>query len=1009
MTYDYTQDKSIATQLREMKTKHSQRGLSVVWHYRPFNRKARIEDTTNELVPYFRDKARNEDTDNILIDHQDFEVLLGWNVPHICCSWFGSSYKVDEIKNFKCNIMYFDIDVGLTEDNSNYVEVEKNLSKHFHIVQRSNSWGKPDAKQDNKIAYKYHCYLYLAGSINDLNEWKMVYKQYLNEFTETLGFTFDKSITATKLCFAGQLEGFQRNRKLPFKPIPDVETFEEKNNQLQIKHLKRNGATVNVTRLKECFIQLMNKGVIDGDGTGTYTEWLSILRSIVYLVKEEVLTEGEALDVLELCPRKSLESHFRDHLKRDFKATFKSFNYHCRENDIDYSGVFDAEYEHELIEDDWDEIVTFSEEYLGKNETVNKTFNDVFIHYKGQRILIQSPTGAGKSHQTINSIRWYIKNHQGKAFLIVPRLLLAENLEKDFVFDVQEVKSTKTTKAVKSMKGIKATGYDLQKGKVNTYQVNESQGVLTTYDSLGKFENFIIHHQMRYGRVVIAIDEVHMLYSDAGFKASTVNRFWTCINLLQRFGVTIVGITATPEFMPLDTWDFKFKFERETKSKPFIAGEVYQSDEPDQTTINLLMNASVDKPVLAFIEHKETIEKYKNILEKSGHKVITISAEDKGKFTPEQDLLVNKGVVDEDVSVILATSVIGAGVSIVMTHLLWTTLILAGGSSDNTDPVSCIQYINRLREEYHKLIIVTGVDSDDIDVKKEFPIKYLYEKELNEMTSVVNAMNGLVDTGQDYLTSSLEEESGLFYDNGYKVSEFQLKANLLKSRKVFNKKYPKFLIDYLERYYDCKFERKNIQTLQTHDLSSEDSVSKLEKQEVLHNFFTDVSLFEKVREYRHNAEEYQSIRNCLSKDKARDLHWCFDNEFSIEQTKQVIENKKSLTKLIRIVEDYSRGDFTGVVLENMKIDHLIGKEFLQVGDIVSLLQKSAMRVCQSMGRPSGVFQKGGIKKYFEIESDTTSVRNPETKKIDKVRRYKLLERITVENIERDFGFNPFSE
>jgi hypothetical protein len=93
--------------------------LTVTAYTDGFNHKATKEDT-EKIMSYMKkvnvyfSEQRNEPIKRFL-------AILEERKPHVCASWFGSSIVQNEIKNFSCNLMYFDFDKGITD----YEEFER--------------------------------------------------------------------------------------------------------------------------------------------------------------------------------------------------------------------------------------------------------------------------------------------------------------------------------------------------------------------------------------------------------------------------------------------------------------------------------------------------------------------------------------------------------------------------------------------------------------------------------------------------------------------------------------------------------------------------------------------------------------------------------------------------------------------------------------------------------------------------------------------------------------------
>jgi uncharacterized protein DUF3987 len=164
---------------------------------------------------------------------------LHWGYALKLCSWTNSTGVQDDVKNYKCNVLFFDYDEGiLTEEDR--AAFEEKANGIYHIVQRSSNWGVYEEKKGVKKNYRYHCFLILDETITDPELWKDIYENLMKQHAAQLGFTPDKACADwTRLCFAGKSDGIFVNH-LPLqsvfaalaavKEIEKVEVVKKSNN-----------------------------------------------------------------------------------------------------------------------------------------------------------------------------------------------------------------------------------------------------------------------------------------------------------------------------------------------------------------------------------------------------------------------------------------------------------------------------------------------------------------------------------------------------------------------------------------------------------------------------------------------------------------------------------------------------------------------------------------------------------------------------------------------------------
>ncbi|SHS05009.1 Superfamily II helicase and inactivated derivatives [Mycobacteroides abscessus subsp. abscessus] len=210
----------------------------------------------------------------------NFLSILKERKPHVCASWYGSSIVSDEIKNFSCNLLYFDFDDGITD----YVEFEKEAKENFHIVQRSFSWSEENPK--------YHCYNILNAYINDFDHWWQVYESLVDKYNEKFSLKLDVSIHPTKLCYAGSSDHVIYN-DLPLLELPEKIVQEtKKQTALQSYDYDQN---FDFQLFSECIIRLTETGILL-----IYEHWIRFILVLCNLYQDGVITEEQALEICSI-------------------------------------------------------------------------------------------------------------------------------------------------------------------------------------------------------------------------------------------------------------------------------------------------------------------------------------------------------------------------------------------------------------------------------------------------------------------------------------------------------------------------------------------------------------------------------------------------------------------------------------------------------------------------------------------------------------------------------------
>ena len=228
----------------------------------------------------------------------------------------------------------------------------------------------------------------------------------------------------------------------------------------------------------------------------------------------------------------------------------------------------------------------------------------------------------------------------------------------------------------------------------------------------------------------------------------------------------------------MSNYDYIVEFKREEASYPFKYPCYCEVSNKSKESYEQILSAllGVETPVLAFIENKNIIQEYAEVLKANGKNVVTITSEsplDVENLKPSHDMteedvnniksIVLGGIIPQGVDTILATSTIGAGVSITNNTEAWQTWVIATRESLNTCPIPIIQYANRLRKQYDKLIIF--VPTREEGHEKEYPLHRKAQEGYLEALKVQDSMEQLrAELNAPMIFTKFEREYGLYYD-----------------------------------------------------------------------------------------------------------------------------------------------------------------------------------------------------------------------------------------------------
>lgn len=341
--------------------------------------------------------------------------------------------------------------------------------------------------------------------------------------------------------------------------------------------------------------------------------------------KQIQIEEYEKLEK-EALANKDLELAFEYHMKAsDLKnnKTYKKIT--NRDNYADYNA--------EKIK---------IKKYIGedKNKNIQQIIESLF--FRGGKALIIAPTGAGKTKETIDSL----KRANIKSIFIVPNALNVEQIKQEY--------------SIPGAWGDIPISKELEKGNL----------VAVTWDKFGQIDKSILKDY------IVILDEIHQTHIDM-FRDDKINKLFE--NLEYTKGQ--IHITATPNKLNFKQYNYILEYEQEIKTNY----NVFLYNKIDDNKIMDIASKSTkfalfkdDKKYLDFI--KETVLN-KNI------DVITSKTRDFSKCYT--DIVFNRNI--GNVQGLCTTSVLVAGVNIYDNDI--TDIIIIG----EKDIATLKQFVSRFR------------------------------------------------------------------------------------------------------------------------------------------------------------------------------------------------------------------------------------------------------------------------------------------------------------------------
>ena len=515
-----------------------------------------------------------------------------------------------------------------------------------------------------------------------------------------------------------------------------------------------------------------------------YGQWISTTLGIAHSSKLGLIDEVSAVRAMQAfdADNHELEYYQKIYDKADETkpnaSTIASLVYHAKEAGYKPSKSF--KYDNPPI-DESDLKTAFKDVYVDKQLKQEQLMDIIKDGHKN--VLLNSPTGSGKTTATVNALKRYLDTHENAvAYISMPSKALAEqtasnhNLGRAFVgrMNIQNV-----------------IHQNLAQTKTNLFvgTYNKTKDVVRNLHPEGK-------------EIILVVDEIHKIVSDYGFRAQPINDMMT---VAAEDNVKLIGLSGTPEILDYSEFDAIYNVVQQNATKPYskIDFAVYQDAKSfeSETTALIFNEAKKGNKVLAFVNNKKAIENIKKVLTKQKIKVGTITSKTarEAEDDPTYKYLVKNERFPNGTQVILTTTAIADGVNILLEDSNYVCLISPHYSLSKLFDLATIkQAVNRFRNPYAKIIIPMFVKKDlEKDEKdggnpdranryKPFNLEYRYKTLVEQSESIQKYLRErFYDRLHTYTPSLFERLTGFrnrAYQQGETDKEF-IKIALMEEQK----------------------------------------------------------------------------------------------------------------------------------------------------------------------------------------------------------------------------------
>lgn len=216
----------------------------------------------------------------------------------------------------------------------------------------------------------------------------------------------------------------------------------------------------------------------------------------------------------------------------------------------------------------------------------NKEIFREILSKRGAEILVDGPTGSGKSYSTINTMKDESKNNKNTIYIMTfPNRSLSEQAGKKY--------------EVVSVVG--------NKNAFRDYDFKEERVFCCVYDKLKELREEIDNYKekrINYN-VVLCIDECHNLSLSLSYRKKVINEIEKMTKYIKDNNGTIIYVSATTDVMKYKKYDYHYIFEQDGGYKCFA----------DNVIINIIdsKKEELDDVIFNIIKDDNYVIRYNNI------------------------------------------------------------------------------------------------------------------------------------------------------------------------------------------------------------------------------------------------------------------------------------------------------------------------------------------------------------------------------------------------------------
>lgn len=444
-------------------------------------------------------------------------------------------------------------------------------------------------------------------------------------------------------------------------------------------------------------------------GTGEGELWKRLVVGVKHYVNTGFISNEEGFELYDIVSGGEQSEKSWNTLRANGQATIASFVHEAKKRG--YKGKYlhytndaavKAEYATETIR--------------VKGYIPSETAKDLIS--RKQRILVDSPTGSGKTTSFLKAFKELASSRKHFYIFSTPTIALTE----------QNALSNK----VRAIKGQTANLF-----KVIHQDVKNGKRIfISTYDMTPILLEFLkmIEKNITF---TLVVDEMHKFVTDydVNYRYEAIRNLYE----VSKDADSFIGLSGTIDDIDKNDFETVVKIDNGRPQSPCQEFAVYTYERRDDALAELAQLIEIwskKRRLLIYIQSIKKIEHLRNVLRKKGLKVRVIKASDKSNLTYKQ--LVEQATIDDDVQIVLTTSVIADGINI-KNSVDWEVIAVCNDFSNLFNYSSIKQISNRLRNSYRRFSLFIQEPKNDND--ELFRLENAYHGRLNTAHNIVRELN----------------------------------------------------------------------------------------------------------------------------------------------------------------------------------------------------------------------------------------------------------------------------